>query len=37
LAQIDQKRYGADLDTGKRVVKVGIAFYGKQCRVKCTG
>jgi len=35
LAQIDQKRYGADLDTGKCLVKVGIAFHGKQCRVKC--
>jgi len=35
LAQIDQKRYGADLDTGKCLVKVGIAFHGKLCRVKC--
>ena len=35
LAQIEQKWYGADLDKGKRLIKVGIAFCGKQCQVKC--
>ena len=34
LAQIDLKRYGADLEKSKRLVKVGIAFCGKQCKVK---
>ena len=34
LAQIDIKRYGADLDKSKRLIKVGVAFCGKQCRVK---
>jgi len=35
LAQIDSKRYGADFDKGKRLVKIGIAICGKRCRVKC--
>ena len=33
LAQIDLKRYGADLDKSKRLVKVGIAFCRKKCKV----
>jgi len=37
LSQIDEKRYGADLDGGRRLVKVGVAFWGKLCRVKCEG
>jgi len=36
LAQIDEKRYGADLDTSKRLIKIGIAFHRKRCRVKCS-
>jgi hypothetical protein len=34
LAQIDKKRYGADIENGKRLIKVGIAFCGKLCKVK---
>ena len=34
LVQINTKRYGADLDKSKRLVKVGIAFCGKDCKVK---
>ncbi|MCL1809059.1 MAG: ATP-binding protein [Clostridiales bacterium] len=34
LAQIDDKRYGADVGSSKRLVKIGIAFFGKSCRVK---
>jgi hypothetical protein len=34
LAQIDIKRYGAEVGEGKKIVKVGIGFYGKQCKVK---
>ena len=34
LAQITAKRYGEDLEKSKRLVKVGIAFCGKVCRVK---
>ena len=34
LAQIDAKRYGADLEKSKRLVKAGIAFSGKLCRVR---
>ena len=33
LAQIETKRYGADLN--KRLIKVGVAFYGKICSVRC--
>jgi len=36
LKQIETKRYGADLDQAKPLIKVGIAFCGKQCRVKCS-
>ena len=36
LKQIETKRYGADLDQTKPLIKVGIAFCGKQCRVKCS-
>ncbi|MDR1059827.1 MAG: ATP-binding protein [Clostridiales bacterium] len=35
LAQIDEKRYGAELDGSKPIWKVGIACFGKQCKVKC--
>ena len=33
LSQIDEKRYGVDLDRTKRLVKIGIAFFGKVCSV----
>ena len=33
LMQIDKKRYGVDLDKGKRLIKIGIAFFGKNCCV----
>ena len=33
LAQITQKRYGADLDRNKPLLKIGIAFCGKTCKV----
>ena len=35
LRQIDEKRYGADFDQTKRLVKIGIAFFGKNCCVAC--
>ena len=35
LQQINSKRYGADLDSEKRLIKIGMAFCGKQCRVVC--
>jgi len=35
LAQIDEKRYGADIENGKSLIKAGIAFCGKLCKVKC--
>ena len=36
LAQIETKRYGADLAfQGKRLVKIGVTVCGKQCRVMC--
>ena len=35
LEQITAKRYGEDLDKSKRLVKAGIAFYGKKAMVKC--
>ena len=34
LRQIDEKRYEADIRGDKPLVKAGIAFRGKQCRVK---
>ena len=34
MAQIETMRYGADLEKGKRLVKTGIAFYKKQCKVR---
>ena len=34
LSQISLKRYGADLEKSKRLVKVGIAFCGKKCKVR---
>jgi len=33
LNQIEVKRYGTDLSLKKKLVKVGIAFCGKQCCV----
>jgi hypothetical protein len=33
LDQIDSKRYGMDAVKGKRLIKIGVASYGKQCRV----
>ena len=33
LAQVNLKRYGADLKKSKRLVNIGISFFGKQCRV----
>ena len=35
LAQIDTKRYGEDLNSEKPLVKVGIALFGKTCKVRC--
>ena len=35
LNQIEIKRYGTDLGDKKRLVKVGVAFHGKLCCVKC--
>ncbi|MDR1913403.1 MAG: ATP-binding protein [Clostridiales bacterium] len=35
LNQIDIKRYSAELDNSKKLIKIGIAFFGKQCKVKC--
>ncbi|MDR1558182.1 MAG: ATP-binding protein [Clostridiales bacterium] len=35
LAQIDEKRYGADLDKNKPLIKIGIAFSGKLCKAIC--
>ena len=34
LEQIDIKRYGVDLTSGKKLLKVGIAFHKKSCRVR---
>ena len=36
LEQIETKRYGADLDGGKRLVRVGVAFHSKLCIVKAS-
>ena len=35
LEQIELKRYGVDIENYKQLIKIGVAFYGKQCRVKC--
>ena len=35
LTQIEVKRYDAGLDAGKRLVRVGVAFHGKTCKVRC--
>jgi hypothetical protein len=35
LRQIDEKRYGAELDKRKPFWRVGIACFGKQCKVRC--
>ena len=34
LEQIDTKRYGAELKPGKKLLKVGIAFCKKICKVR---
>ena len=34
LEQIDIKRYGVELTPGKKLIKVGIAFHKKSCRVR---
>jgi hypothetical protein len=36
LEQIEIKRYGADITADKRLVRVGVAFHGKMCRVRCS-
>ena len=36
LAQIETKRYGANLNDEKKLFKIGIAFCGKKCRVLCS-
>ena len=33
LNQIDERRYGTDLDSNKQLRKVGVAVFGKFCRV----
>ena len=35
LAQINSKRYGLDTNNNKRLIKTGIAFHNKTCRVAC--
>ena len=35
LNQITTKRYAARLDPDRPIIKVGIAVYGKQCKVIC--
>ncbi|MCL1998235.1 MAG: ATP-binding protein [Turicibacter sp.] len=35
LRQINEKRYGVELDEDKRLVRIGLAFFGKQCAVVC--
>ena len=35
LEQINTKRYGEDLGKSKKLVKVGIAFFGKKVVAKC--
>ena len=34
LEQIDIRRYGADVEHGKKLIKAGIAFYKKSCKVR---
>ena len=34
LAQIDEKRYGQDLDKTKPLVKIGVGIFGKVCSVR---
>jgi hypothetical protein len=36
LTQIEIKRYGADISAEKRLVRVGVAFHGKMCKVRCS-
>jgi len=33
LAQIETKRYGTDIGQGKKLIKAGIGFSGKRCKV----
>ena len=35
LAQINMRRYGRDLHKDKHIIKIGVAFCGKLCKVKC--
>jgi hypothetical protein len=35
LRQIEKRGYGAELDGAKPLWKIGIAFCGKECNVKC--
>ena len=35
LKQIELRRYGIDIDRNKPLIKIGVAFYGKRCRVRC--
>ena len=35
LAQIETMRYGAELKKNKPLIKIGVAVYGKRCKVKC--
>ena len=37
LVQIEAKRYGVDMDKHKPLVKVGVAFCGKRCKVRVSG
>jgi hypothetical protein len=34
LRQIDAKRYGAEAGIGKKLIKIGVGFLGKQCSVR---
>ena len=34
LRQIDEKQYGAELNKSKRLFKIGIAFFGKNCSIE---
>jgi hypothetical protein len=35
LAQIRHKRYGAEINNGKPLIKIGVAISGKLCKVRC--
>ena len=36
LTQIETKRYGEDISNTKRLIRVGVAFYGKRCKALCS-